>query len=123
MLTLFHPQEQHNRCNAGYRCQREQGAIAIWICEQERCGEQRTDHRAAVIHRAVKAVHFSAIGSLCEVGEHRVARRSAYSLADAIDEAQSEYEPPRGRDTDERAGDPGERIAEYDDWFSPAPTI
>ena len=43
-----------------------------------------------VIHRAMKAVHLPAIRLVRKIGEHRVARRAAYSLSDTIDESQRE---------------------------------
>jgi hypothetical protein len=117
-------QEHHeDREHAGHDRQREEGAELEVEKPEEREGDDRPDDAAEVIHHAVETERVSALVRGHRVGDHRVSRRSAHSLADAIRNAGEDRVRRRRRDREERAREGGQSVPEGDQGFAPGRTI
>ena len=86
---------------------------------QQACGDQRSDHRAGVVHRPMQAERESSLLRRDAATEHGIARRTAQSLADAIGEPAREHHPPARRRRDQGACDAGDAIPGHHEGFCP----
>jgi hypothetical protein len=90
---------------------------------QIRGGDQRSRHRAGVIHRAMKTIDEPAAIGRREACEHDVARRRPDALAKTIAEPQREHlDPVRGQ-RDERPESGGQAVTAEHQPLRLAPAI
>ena len=109
--------------SAGDDRQREQRPVVARVEVQKHRRDQRARDRAGVIHRAMEAEHAAALCGGREVGEHRVARRAADSLADPIGEPDREHLRPGGREPDQRTDGRREAVAGEHELLRRAPPV
>ena len=117
------PQQNQDDDDARDDGQGEERAILVGVEEEEERREQRAGDGAGVVHGAVETVDAAADRRGREVGQHRVARRAADALAEAIGEAQRQHLRPRRHQRDERPHRAGDRVARHDDWLGFAGAI
>ena len=103
--------------------QREERAVVARIEVQERGREERPGDGAGVIHRAVEAEDAPPRVRRGEVREHRVARRAADALAEAIGETDREHLRPGRRDRDQRPHRRRQAVAAEHELLRRAPAI
>ena len=114
-----HPQGDQS----GNQGQGEERSVLAREPPQKDGRRDRTDDGAGVIHRAVVTEDATALPWRGQGAEHGVARRAPQPFADAIGQPDGKHVLPRRRQSHQRPGEAGNRIAQGNDRLAPPGSV